>query len=257
MTSGPERAHFSFCPSDFPGRFEHDERRRTRLPLPARAALLVRSGHEEDLHGPARQHDGDAAAGGEARREEGEGRQAGQAGQAGREGGEHVRHLGPDRLAARRHRRRLDRRQAVRGRRARQQDRRVRAGRPLARDRREQQHVRADGPGARPHSGPHVRDGGEPPVPRQHGRLQDEGPRHGGHLQGVRSRGRRGHEARVLVRLAARLRRDGRLRGARPLPRGARRRERAGRVPSRRLRAHRLLDGRHQAGRHVGRQVQR
>lgn len=91
---------------------------------------------------------------------------------------------------------------------------------------------------------------------RQHGRHQRKGGGVRGDVPRVRRRPRHHLKTRLLVRLAARLRRDGRLQRQEPLSGGARAGG-AGAFASHRVREPRLLVRRHQAGRHECRQVQR
>ena len=106
-------------------------------------------------------------------------------------------------------------------------------------------------------NGLQVRVGEQPHLPRHHGRHEDEESGDGRHLQGVGSDGGHRQPARLLVRLAARLHRNGRLRRQQSFPGRPRSGARPGRLPTHRLRTHRLLDRRHQAGRPLRRQVQR
>lgn len=112
----------------------------------------------------------------------------------------------------------LGEQQAVRGGRGRAESGRVRAERPVARDRAQQQPDQPVGHRAGPHAGVHVHRGREPAGPGQHGRRRHESDRHGRRVQGVR--GVRGHPRRppVLVRLAVGLHRDGGLRRQRQAP---------------------------------------
>jgi len=93
----------------------------------------------------------------------------------------------------------LGRQQTVRSGRCWPEGGRVRAERPVARDRAEQQLDQSVGHRARSHPRVHVHSGRQPVNPRQHGRRRHQSHSHRRCVQGVRRFGRHTRQAVVLV----------------------------------------------------------
>lgn len=110
----------------------------------------------------------------------------------------------------------LDRTQAVRRGWRGPEDRRVRAERPVARDRPEQQPDQPVGHSAGPHPRIHVHRRRQPADQGQHGRQRHQGDRHGRRVQGFGRVRRHTGQPAILVRLAAGLHRNRGLRWQRP-----------------------------------------